>query len=76
MGYVSHLNNPENLLKIKKLLPYNMPRKWAVKEQELMNNNVEPKFQDMVSFLDHEAAALNTVFGRSLKDQSSRAKYL
>ena len=74
MGYESHLHNPENLLKIQKLLPYYIQRKWATKAQEVMNGNVEPSFQDMVSFLEREAAALNNVYGRSLKEQTSRAK--
>ena len=65
MGYLNDLNSTTTLLKIQSLLPIRMQNAWADKAHELLEHG-EPKFVDMIRFIEKKAEVSCNMFGRSV----------
>ena len=66
LGYMSDINNTENLRKIVRRLPMNIRAKWADQASRLIEQGSEPAFKDLLAFIQQRAVVANTMYGQDL----------
>ena len=66
LGYMSDINNRENLRKIVRRLPMHIRAKWADQASRLIDQGSEPAFKDLLAFIQQRAVVANTMYGQDL----------
>ncbi len=66
IGYQADLNNSENLLQIVRRLPMHLQTKWAEKADIIIEDGVEPQFDDLAAFVERHARVASTMYGQDL----------
>ena len=76
MGYLSYLNNSENMLKILHRLPMHLLVRWAERANTIIETGREPTFVELAKFISDRAKAANTLYGVDLNPNSqTNTKY-
>ncbi|XP_045213227.2 uncharacterized protein LOC123564038 [Mercenaria mercenaria] len=70
IGFVSDINNTENLKKIVRRLPMHIRSKWAERASKLIEQGTEPNFNDLLTFVHERAIVANTMYGQDLASAS------
>lgn len=70
VGFRSDLDNSENLRKIVRRLPFNIRSKWVERASRLIEQGVEPSFDDLLTFVQERANVANTMYGHDLYYES------
>ncbi|XP_060596965.1 uncharacterized protein LOC132750912 [Ruditapes philippinarum] len=70
VGFMSDLNNTENLRKIVRRLPFNIRSKWVERASRLIEQGIEPSFDDLLTFVKERATVANTMYGHDLHYES------
>lgn len=66
IGFVSDINNTENLRKIVRRLPVHIRSKWAERASRLIEQGSEPDFGDLLTFVQERVQVANTMYGQDL----------
>jgi len=66
IGFVSDIDNTENLRKIVRRLPMHLRSKWAERASALIENSSEPRFNDLLKFVQSRVLVANTMYGQDL----------
>ena len=72
LGFVSDINNTENLRKIVKRLPMYLRSRWVVFASSLIEMGREPAFSDLLKFIQDRATEANTMYGQDLAIEPKR----
>ena len=60
VGYVNKIKNPDNMQRVKERLPFPLRQRWRdVADDITINKHREMTFEDIASFVESKARALN-----------------
>ncbi|VDI66238.1 thioredoxin domain-containing protein 10 [Mytilus galloprovincialis] len=71
LGYVSDIDNTDNLRKIVKRLPMHLRVKWVDIAHSITENGREPRFSDLANFIDKKSRLASSMFGLDLVRENS-----
>ena len=74
LGYVSDIDNTDNLRKIVKRLPMHMRVKWVDVAHSITETGREPRFSDLAKFIDQKSRLATSMYGLDLVKESSNRK--
>ena len=74
LGFVSDVDNSENLRRIVKRLPMHMRTKWVEVAHSINESGREPRFSDLVKFVDEKARVANSMYGLDLSKDRNETK--
>jgi hypothetical protein len=70
VGFMSDLNNTENLWKNVRRLPFNIRSRLVERASRLIEQGIEPSFDDLLTFVKERATVANTMYGHYLHYES------
>ena len=70
LKFTSDMDASDTLRQIVKRLPYHIQGKWVEKAAELVEVGQEPRFADLVTFVEARARVASTMFGRDYVSQT------
>ena len=70
LQFTSDMDASDTLRQIVKRLPYHIQGKWVEKATELVEVGQEPRFADLVTFVEARARVASTMFGRDYVSQT------
>ncbi|CAC5425025.1 unnamed protein product [Mytilus coruscus] len=71
LGYVSDIDNTDNLRKIVKRLPMHLRVKWVDIAHSITETGKEPRFSDLANFIDKKSLLASSMFGLDLVKENS-----
>ena len=74
LGYLSDLNSYQTLFAIMLRLPEFLQQKWEIRAAEIEDEQREPRFSDLLRFMQKRAAQLETSFARDRAMAKSEQK--
>ena len=66
IGFVSDIDSTQTLYAIMKRLPTHLRQKWVDRTVHFSARDVEPKFTDLMCFINERAIAVKSSFGQEL----------
>lgn len=72
LGFMSDVNNTENLRKIVRRLPLHIRSKWVERASSLIEQGVEPSFDHLLTFVKERSVVSNTMYGYDLANESGK----
>ena len=75
IGFESDINNSENLRKIVKRLPMHLRSKWTESACKIIETGYEPKYKDLLKFVQGRANVANTMYGQDLASDNKNVIY-
>ena len=76
MGYLSDLNNYDNLLKIVRRLQISIRAKWVERADMIIEMGNDPNFGNLASFIDTRTHFASTMYGQEILESQSGAHTL
>ena len=75
LGFVSDVDNSENLRKIVRRLPLHLITKWADIAYTIYEIGREPSFLDLSKFVDERARVASSIYGIDVVQETWKSKY-
>ena len=75
LGFVSDVENSENLRKIVRRLPLHLRTKWADIAYTIYEIGREPSFLDLSKFVDERARVASSIYGIDVVQETWKSKY-
>jgi len=72
LGFMSDVNNTENLRKIVRRLPLHIRSKWVERASSLIEQGFEPSFDHLLTFVRERSIVANTMYGYDLANESGK----
>ena len=72
LGFMSDVNNTENLRKMVRRLPVHIRSKWVERASSLIEVGVEPTFDHLLTFVRERSVVANTMYGYDLANESGK----
>lgn len=73
LGFVSDIDNSENLRRIVRRLPLHLRSKWAEIAHSVFESGREPQFSDLTKFVDERSRVATSVYGIDIVKENIRA---
>ena len=70
LEFTSDMNSHETMRLLVKRLPYALGSKWVEKAADILERGREPKYSDLVDFMEVRARVSSTMYGREHANQS------
>ena len=70
LEFTSDMNSHETMRLLVKRLPYTLGSKWVEKAADILESGREPRFSDLVRFMEVRARVSSTMYGRDHANQS------
>ena len=70
LEFTSDMNSHETMRLLVKRLPYTLGSKWVEKAADILERGREPKFEDLVDFIEVRARVSSTMYGRDHANQN------
>ena len=74
LGFVSDIDNSDNLRKIVKRLPMHLRVKWVDVAHTITEQGREPRFSDLTKFIDQKSRIAASMYGVDLVREKSESK--
>ncbi|XP_060589840.1 uncharacterized protein LOC132744996 [Ruditapes philippinarum] len=72
LGFMSDVNNTENLRKIVRRLPLHIRSQWVERASSLIEQGLEPSFNHLLTFVRERSIVANTMYGHDLANESKQ----